>query len=135
MKKRRESKDVNSLQSLQSLQVFTPVSVYESVSEKEGMQGEINPHAPVSESTLMEYSGAIEFLKLHPAFEKVGPMAIENTLKGFVAYKQYWPKMLREFQTDNAGTETLKHPPCQELRLAFTRYVKFNNLPSPYQSN
>jgi hypothetical protein len=135
MKKRRECKDVNSLQSLQSLQVFTPVSVCESVSEKEGMQGEIDPHAPVSESTLAEYQGAVSFLKLHPAFKKIQPMAIENTLKGFVAYKQHWPKMLREFQSDNAGVDALKYPPCQALRIAFSRYVKFNNLPSPYQSN
>ena len=95
----------------------------------------VSPHSPVSESTLTEYQGAVSFLKLHPAFEKIQPMAIENTLKGFAAYKQHWPKMLREFQSDNAGVDVLKYPPCQALRIAFSRYVKFNNLPSPYQSN
>jgi len=101
---------------------------------KEG-KGTVDPHAPVNESTLMEYKGAVEFLKLHPAFVTIKPMAIENTLKGFAAYKQHWPKMLREFQSDNAGVDVLKYPPCQALRIAFSRYVKFNNLPSPYQSN
>lgn len=102
--------------------------------KEEGIQGEKqDPHAPASADELKTYEGATKFLKLHHAFERIADMAIHNALKEFSAYKEHWPKFLRQYQTDNAGAE-LKYAPCRDLRIAFHRFIKFSNIPSPYQS-
>lgn len=101
---------------------------------KEG-KGIADPHAPIDAELLKTIPGAVDFIKLHPAFKKVPRYAIENVFKPYEPYRDKWPMMCRQFQTDHAGVDEMKYPPCQQLRIEFDRYIKFKNLPSPYQSN
>ena len=98
--------------------------------ELNGTDTESEPHKPVEESKLKTINGAVNFIGLHPRFKKISVMAIENVLKSFSAYREHWPKFLRQFQTDHAGDDSLKYPPCQQLRIDFDRYIKFNNIQS-----
>ncbi len=131
VKKHREKHNVTLCNVTETL---PSASASVSVSSSEGMQGEVDPHKPVDADELQTFKGAVSFLKIHPAFASVPDMAIQNALRDFSAYKAHWPKMLREFQTDNAGVEVLKYPPCQALRIAMERYIKFKNVKSPHQS-
>ena len=89
-------------------------------------------HKPVSKEDLKDIAKATAFIKMHPAFSKVPDMAIHNTLNSFSAHRDHWPKILRQYQTDNAGVDTLKYKPCQDLRIAFDRYIKFNSISNPH---
>jgi hypothetical protein len=106
-------------------------SVSASDSEEGDARG-IDPHKPVSKEDLKDIAKATAFVKMHPAFSKVPDMAIHNTLNSFSAYREHWPKILRQYQTDNAGVDTLKYKPCQDLRIAFDRYIKFNSISNPH---
>lgn len=103
--------------------------------EGNGTDTESDPHAPVDSEKLKTITGAVNFIKLHPAFAKTPKAAIENVFKPLEPYRDKWPMMCRQFQTDHAGVDTLKYTPCQQLRIEFERYIKFKNVQSPFQTN
>jgi hypothetical protein len=88
----------------------------------------VSAHKPVSKEDLKDIAKATAFIKLHPAFAKVSDMALHNLFHDWEWCRDHWPKILRQYQTDNAGVDTLKYKPCQDLRIAFDRYTKFNNI-------
>jgi hypothetical protein len=95
-------------------------------------EDEVSVHDPVPIEDLKDISKATAFIKRHQGFSKVNDMAIHNVFRGIMAYKDHWPAMVRRFQTDFAGVDEFRRPPCQELRISFETYIKLKNLPSPH---
>lgn len=91
-----------------------------------------DPHKPVKTETLRTIEGARDFVKRHPAFANIPDAAIENVFKPYEPFRDHWPKMVRQFQTDHAGEDKMKYPPCQQLRIDFDRFIKFNNITPGY---